>query len=438
MRNNKREGKKSRRIGLYIFLSILLVILILVGTYAIIWHSRSTYVYDNNYVWASTDQFDLDLYPSLVIDEDAQSLKVLQIADPQLKFTNINSRDIRTMELLGLALDKEQPDIAVCTGDLTLSIFTHHAYKKFADFMEKRQQYWTVTFGNHDSEFDSNKDTLTKLLADYEYCLYTPGPNNIKGVSNFLINVYKGEANKAAGNVAYSLVMIDSNMYPVEDNALTTWVYDWIGEDQVAWYEWAIKGLQAKKADIQTSMYFHIPTVEMAQMYYSHQLSMGNSIPSQIDTATLLPTRDVYGTVGESNKDDEELVDPGYNVGIFYQGSNTGIYDKAVELGSTKIIMSGHDHVNTLRGYYGTEGSEIYLGYGVCCGYHTYPYFETDNFLLRLFNLSDKPLYNMSVVKDHDGNSLQKGFTTITIDMTDAQYGQFAMTNTYHSAYKAG
>lgn len=433
----KRFDRKPLVIVGSIYMVIVMTLLLLLGMYIAYYqlHSYSPESY-GSYVWTQETEFDLDMFPSLVIDKDADELKIMQIADPQLKFGNITSMDIRTMNLLDRALKREQPDIAVCTGDLTLSIFTYHAYKQFANFMEERKQYWTVVYGNHDSQFDSSKYTIYQLLKNYEYCLFDPGPSNIKGESNFLINVFKGEDAKAQGDVAYSLVMLDSNMYPEGENlALTDWIYDWIGEDQIQWYKWAIEGLQSIKPDIQTSAFFHIALQEFADMYYADRLAKGLDIPSQIDQSKLLPVSNFQGTVCESDKIETETVDDGYTVGIYYQGKNTGFYDMAVSLGSTKSIFIGHDHINTIRGYYGTAGKEIYLSYGLSCGYHTYPYFEKSNFLLDILGLGNKPLFNMQLWVDENGKPYEKGVNNIIINLTNNSYGTLNTYFGYDSQY---
>ena len=95
----------------------------------------------------------------------------MQLADPQMKFGWM-TQDVKTMDLIDKAIDDQKPDIVVCTGDLSCGITTYATYKYFADFMEKKQQYWTITYGNHDSQFDCSKYTLWKLLSGYKYCLF--------------------------------------------------------------------------------------------------------------------------------------------------------------------------------------------------------------------------------------------------------------------------
>ncbi len=400
------------------------------GLYVSAWnkHTYSPESY-GSYEWNEQTRFDLSLFPSLVIDGNADELKIMQIADPQLKFGDF-TQDVKTMELLAAALDAEKPDIAVCTGDLTLSVFTYHAYKVFADFMESRRQYWTVVYGNHDSQFDCSKYTLYTLLSEYEYCLFDVGPSNIKGESNFLINVFRGS--KSAENLAYSLVMLDSNMYPEGDDvALTDWVYDWLGEDQIAWYEWAVNGLRSVNSAIETTMFFHIPIKEYADMYYADILAKGGTLPEGVDASALKSASGVTGIVAESDKNPTELMDEGYNVGIFYQGKNTGMFDKIKQLNCTKAVFAGHDHVNTMKGYY--DG--IYLGYGLCCGYHTYPYFQKDNILLKIAGLSDRILFNGENWKDENGNAMEKGVTIINIKVAGNNYGQIDAKDVFASKY---
>ncbi|MCM1289228.1 MAG: metallophosphoesterase [Corallococcus sp.] len=432
--------KKKRHIALWIFWAVLAIMLFIFIVCAIRWavHRTSPEEGYGEYEFAGgTIEFDLDLFPSLVIDENATSLKILQLTDPQIKFGAFPSRDRKTFDLLEKAIKTEKPDLCVVTGDLTLSVFTYDAYKYFADFMQRIGVKWTLVYGNHDAQFDCSKYTLYNLLKGYDNCLFQAGPSDIYGECNFLINVFKGQ--KKADNLAYSLVMLDSGMYPEEGNtSLTDWVYDWIHQSQMDWYEWAIKGLQSINPEVQSSMFFHIPLKEFADMYYLNEIDRGNEVPAAvadsfvnrgIDTTYI---SDVKGVVRESDKDASECVygDDGYTVGIYYQGNAEGVTDHpdvfkyVKDFGSTKGIFCGHDHVNNLKGYF--DG--IYLGYGLCCGYHTYPFFDNANFITNMFGLSDKVLYNGALWLDENGNRMEKGVTVIEVDLT-ANYGALTVTD---------
>ena len=424
--------KRIVRKFLYVLLALLFVFALVCGIRWAI-HKKSSDTYGSYQFNNGKTNFNLDLFPSLVVDKDADELKIMQIADPQIKFGGF-TKDTKTMDLLDRAIKTEKPDICVVTGDLTLSIFTYDAFKYFANFMEERQQYWTFTYGNHDSQFDCSKYTIYKLLSKYEYCLFDCGPNDVYGESNFLVNIFKGD--KTEENLIYSLVMLDSGMYPEAENVpLSDWVYDWIKQSQMDWYTWAVQGLRTIKQDIQTSMFFHIPIKEFANMYYLNELANGREV-SDIVKKQLpdVQISDVKGVVRESDKKDSEYVygDEGYTVGIFYQGNGRGVTDHPdvfsyiKNLGCTKALFVGHDHVNNLKGYY--DG--IYLGYGLCCGYHTYPFFSNP----KIF--TSKVLYNAKLWTDENGNQMEKGVTVIQVNLDDANYGALTVNDYFNSFYK--
>ena len=400
----------KRRIRRTVFLSLLALLLLLVAVYFVrfMMHKKSPDAF-GSYTLEGQD-FDLSLFPSLTVSADCERLRVMQIADPQIKLGYM-TRDTKTMDLIDRAISTENPDICVVTGDLTMSIFTYDAYKYFADFMEEREQYWTITWGNHDLEFDSSAYTLWNLLKGYQYCLFDVGPTDVKGDSNFLIPIYR----EGESIPAYALILLDSGMYP-EDRDDLSMVYDSFDESQLGFYRWAIEGLQALNPEIESSLFFHIPVREFADMYYA---SLGEDSP--IDTSSFLPVSGIEGVVGEDDKAPKEYVDEGYTVGIYYQGENAGLYDLVTRLGSTKAIFVGHDHANTLRGYYG----DIYLAYGRCCGYHTYPMFDKANFLTDLLGVSDKVYFNGEMWVDENGIRYEKGVTVIDISLGAEDYGTF-------------
>lgn len=411
------------------FLAAILILVAVFGIRAAV-HKRQSDEPWGSYEFSTDLQFDLDLFPSLVV-KDADELKIMQIADPQIKFGSF-TRDTKTMDLLDRAIKAEQPDICVVTGDLTLSVFSYDAFKYFCDFMEERQQYWTFVFGNHDSQFDCSKQTICNLLDKYEYCLFDVGPSNIHGKSNFLVNIFNGS--KSAENLVYSLVCLDSGMYPEGENVpLSEWVYDWIRQDQTDWYSWAVKGLKECNPNVESSMFFHIPIKQFADMYYLNELAKGNEV-SDVVKAQLpnVEIRDVKGVVRESDKKESEYVygNEGYTVGIFYQGNAEGVTDHPdvftyiKNSNCTKALFCGHDHVNNLKGYF--DG--IYLGYGLCSGYHTYPFFS--NPLI----LKDKVLYNAKLWTDENGNQMEKGVTVIQVSL-GSDYGALTVNDRPSSYY---
>ncbi len=426
--------KRKKRIGLKIFLSILALLMVFVLatlTVAII-HRQSVVNYGSVSNWTSNDTFDINDYKYITIDENATDVKIMQLADPQIKFGNFTS-DTKTMDLIDKAIKYDKPDIIVCTGDLTCSINTYNAYKYFADFMEEREQYWTVTYGNHDAEFDCSKYTIWKLLSNYKYCLFDCGPNNIYGESNHIVNVKRGN------EFVYSLIMLDSNMYP-ESNTKggISWVYDWIHQDQVEWYSWVVDGLKKVNSSIRSSAFWHIPTIEFAKMYYASNTE--RAILDGVDVSSFAPISSVTGKVQEADKNDDELMDSTYKVGIFYGGENSqegrtngqgsDIFEAIKSGNVTEGVFCGHDHVNTLRGYY--DG--VYLCYGRCSGYHTYPFFDSPNFLTKLMGKTNSISWNGKLWIDENGEQMHKGVTVIDVQL-DKPFGNINVVDHDHAYY---
>ncbi|HPG91945.1 MAG TPA: metallophosphoesterase [Clostridia bacterium] len=418
------QNKKSKKGCLISFLAVLGVVVIFgvscVLAYSV--HSQTQEEYGAYGQWSESDVFDIEDYPYITIEGD--TVKIMQLADPQIKFGSF-TQDTKTMTLIENALNIEQPDIVVCTGDLTLSIDTYNAYKYFADFMEQRGQYWTLAYGNHDAEFDCSKYTLWKLLSGYEYCLFDCGPTNISGESNFVINVKRGD------EYVYSLIMLDSNMYEtVEVNGETKEDYSWIKPDQVAWYNWVVDGLKSVNPLIRSSAFWHIPTIEFAKLYYA--IDTDRAVLDGIDMSQIGVVSDVSGYIFENDKSGNDVLDDGYTLGVYYgaenigenkpSGSESDIFAAIKDGGITEAIFCGHDHVNTLRGFY--DG--IYLCYGRASGYHTYPFFQTENWFTKLIGQNDDIMWNESLRVDEYGKIMTRGVSIIEVDFDE---GGFTITD---------
>lgn len=412
--STKRRSWKGWVIALSVILLIVLSVMIWVaiGTY-----SPNENYYGNGTTWSDTDNFDEHYQTMLTLPiafDGSRPLRVMQIADPQLKFGSW-THDKRTMDLLDKAIDQLKPDVAVCTGDLTFSIFARGAVKHFADFMEKKQVYWAFTYGNHDSETTFSKYRHAELLKKYKYCLFDGGPSNITGESNYFVNI-----KDADGNLVYSLCMMDSNMYQEGQTDVFNREYGEIEQSQVDWYKWNIQGLLTKNPKVQSSLFMHIP--------FKTHLEVLND-PNKA------------GSLQEVDREWKGEMLPG----IAFQGGTCGqaMSDTIVALGSTKAVFVGHDHINTIRGL---TSQGIFMAYGRCCGYHTYPFFNTEgehplleNIIGALWGYEGPAMY-LDQWDDENGNDLGKGVSMIEInvDTSSASYGQIYMYDVNHQGLTDG
>lgn len=271
-------------------------------------------------------------------------LRILQITDIHIGggLLSIKNDRLAIQTILEL-VEYTKPDLIIATGDLVYpvpfqsgTINNMVEARIFGGLMEKMGIPWVVTFGNHDTESYSmyNRADLTDYYSSLKNCLLVRGPTDIFGYGNQIITIHNAD-----GELNTALVLLDSNAYRKEKIGINK--YDYIHDDQVDWYVRSINELSEGKDEvIQSLMFFHIPLIEYNEAW---QLK-------------------------ESESDEIE-----YHFGINREKVSSSdlrskIFEAAYELGSTKAMFCGHDHVNyssiTYKGIRLTYGKSIdYLAY---------------------------------------------------------------------------
>ncbi|MBR5442542.1 MAG: hypothetical protein IKV44_06275, partial [Clostridia bacterium] len=222
------------------------------------------------------------------------------------------------------------------------------------------------TFGNHDAEAYSyyDREAVAEIYSsdEFEHCLFQAGPKDVDGYGNHII-----EVKNSKGIITQAMVMIDSQAY-VKDNIIESikGTYDNIHPNQVEWYEaeinrmndenaQAIKNLQGDEngglfkdyGTVKTLAFFHIPLVEMN------------------DAWTEFVDNGYKDT--ESFKYTEGIIAEGGRV-VYCGYGEDDLFEKMLELGSTKAMFNGHDHINnTTFDYKG-----IIFSYGYSIDYFAY------------------------------------------------------------------
>ena len=269
--------------------------------------------------------------------------------------------DEKALNAVATMVTKEKPDLVIATGDISFPVpytagtFNNYSgAKAFANLMESLGVYWDVTFGNHDAEAYSyfDRKAVAKFYEDeeYKYCLFQSGPENVDGYGNHVIEVKNSE-----GIITQAMVLIDSQAY-VKDNIIESikGTYDNIHPNQVEWYESEIKRMNAENEKInkdttpvKSLAFFHIPLVEMDDAWNEFKNNGYN------DTDNF---KYVEGLIGELGRQ----VCCGYG--------EDDLFEKMLELGSTKAMFNGHDHVNNTT----FEYKDIIFSYGYSIDYFAY------------------------------------------------------------------
>ncbi|MCC8016777.1 MAG: metallophosphoesterase [Clostridiales bacterium] len=246
-----------------------------------------------------------------------EDFKILMFTDTQLwALLSDNKACYNEMDSL---VEKTQPDLIVLTGDNVSAIASRFSLNNLINKIDSYKIPWAPVFGNHDNEIPSNSlNWQGDCYMKSNYCLFEKGPSNLYGCGNYLINITENS------NPVYSLVFMDNGRYIEYDDGSTEEVY--LGYDQIAWYEWNIKGIEAESGRTVPSMTFsHFALPEFKQAIEEHA---------------------VYNNSDESYTVPEEY---GFGKCAYLpccSPVNSGFFDKCMELGSTKYIFCGHDHEN--------------------------------------------------------------------------------------------
>lgn len=282
-------------------------------------------------------------------------MKIVQLTDIHIGGGCASSKkDLKAMACVASMLQEEKPDFVIVTGDIAypipapfsaMTFNNKYAAKEFAELMEKLGVYWTLTFGNHDTEAFAfyNRSQIGDFYENsgYKYCLFKSGPNEVDGSGNHVVNIKNSK-----GDITQSLIMIDSNSYV---SASKVFSYDNIHENQISWYKNTVLDLKKINGgkNVSSLCFYHIPNMEFKTAWDEY---VANGMK---DTENV---KYVYGVLGEKG-------------GAICCGKEKDeFFSTALQLGSTKGIFVGHDHVNTFSLFY----KGIRLTYGLSVDYLAY------------------------------------------------------------------
>ncbi|MBQ5883079.1 MAG: metallophosphoesterase [Clostridia bacterium] len=353
----KENNKKSSKSPLIIISAVLAVAVIITGlnvlTVQKLLEKGNTY---------SKVQYENQLVPEK--DENGNwyfttdgDFKVMHITDVHIGGGFLSKGyDEKALNAIAIMVTKEKPDLLIVTGDVafpvpyTAGTFNNYSgAKAFANLMETLGVYWDVTFGNHDSEaytyFDREDMSAFYGSDEFEYCLFEAGPKDVDGYGNHTIEVKNSD-----GIITQAMILIDSQAY-IEDSIIESikGTYDNIHSNQVEWYEDEVNRMNAenkrideKAGTVVTHAFFHIPLVEMDDAWNEFKEN------GYKDTENF---EYVEGLIGET----------GRQVCCAY--GEDELFEKMLELGSTKAIHNGHDHVNNTTFKY--KGITFSYGYSI-------------------------------------------------------------------------
>lgn len=277
-------------------------------------------------------------------EADDTAYKILQITDVHI--LNDEKKDAKAFKTITEMVETTNPDMIILTGDLTSEKENFTAFKTGCAFLESFNIPWAFVFGNHegldikyeenevlDPEKIADRQTLSDYLESLPNCIYEAGDENADGMGNYYYNVKNDN-----GKIISSLIMMDSHSYDEENSG-----YDHFHDNQIEWYENTIKSI-AKEVNgdeskvVPSLAFFHVPMQEYMTAYdeakATDNLLWGFRFPKEDGTPAV---------------DDQ-------------------MFEKMVELGSTKGCFAGHDHMNN----FSVMKDGIRLTYGLSCDHNIY------------------------------------------------------------------
>lgn len=329
----KKKGLKT--------VAIVLVCLICVA--AVIAGSVCAWVYvprqgkASHEIWLSSDEFDGNRYQT-VEKRPGEEFKILQLADIQI---GSMSQMAQTRARIQEAVDATEPDLILLTGDNVEGQIGGAILKALGQFMDSFGIPWAPIYGNHDGEGSYDLNWQGDVYESFAHCLFEKGPVTLYGVGNYAFNLTEN------GKIVYSFILFDSGAWRIYTDG--SGAYDFIKENQIAWYDWYVRGVSeavygefdpAAGKVVPSVCALHIPLPEYEYAMRDYVDDQGVGAPPQVD-----------GNTGENR---EKVCCPPINSGLF---------ERARELGSTQAFIAGHDHLNNSVIRY--EGIELAYGYKV-------------------------------------------------------------------------
>lgn len=286
-----------------------------------------------------------------------KDFRVLQLGDIHLGTKDDMEKHL---DFLKLTIKDSKANLIVLSGD----IFTYadkRVVKRLFAFIDGFGIPWTMTFGNHDEQCMFSIDWLSSYLSNYgSHCVFVDHQDdNVFGNANFVINLMKGD------EVFHQIFLLDSNRYNFGEYK----GYDYIKQSQIDWYEKMVNYTTSLNGSTVNSIaFFHIPVPEFKDAFEAaggenaSMAVMDNGGLRDDNSATGVEIETDYTKYTKGFGNGDAVYEYGYNEeGFSAPEYNSGLFDKMLELGSTKAIMCSHDHINNSRVLY----KGVYFCYGV-------------------------------------------------------------------------
>ena len=215
--------------------------------------------------------------------------------------------------------------LATCANPYAQAVF------KIVDLLISRSIPYAAIFGNHDDEGPRkthlSRSAQMSLLSTMPFSLSQPGPEEVEGIGNYVVEVL---APNPSQHSAVTIYFLDSHSYSPDEATFRG--YDWIKPTQIDWFRQTAQSLKAKNDKYS---HFHL------DMAFIH-------IP--------LPEYGLQDNIRAGGDRKEPETSPGFNSGFYNALKEEGVV----------AVGCGHDHVNDYCALRPGSSTEKNLGPWMC------------------------------------------------------------------------
>lgn len=260
--------------------------------------------------------------------EPGRDFIILNLTDPQLnneEWENGRKESAILIRTITELMEGVKPNLVTVSGDLAWAL-CDKSYDAFADLMDSFEVPWAPVWGNHDHQKGAGPvEEVVRRYKKHKYCRYEEG-DPAMGNGNYIIRI------EEEGRPVEGVFMIDSHDHCMDEEG--NHVYARLLPSQIDWYRREVQELKNQGCE-DTVMIMHIPI-------YAYREASAAAYRSDLDLAHA--TYEMFqGDCWAEGYED--------SIGVQLEGIGSyphedGVLDAVRELGSTKYIIAGHDHIN--------------------------------------------------------------------------------------------
>lgn len=326
----------------------------------------------------SVSAFAIDVKEPLKFGEDGR-FSIMHVTDTHLDSDNVDA----SVWLIGQALDRENPDLAVITGDNVYNDddaeVTKSYITKLMKTFEERNIPVAVTFGNHDSERGAmSREELMAFYNTFSCSVSVDDGILLSGCGTYNLPVMSSDGTK----IKFNVWVFDSGDYDDEG------YYGYVKKDQIEWYKATSDALRllngGEKVYSLAFQHIIVPEVyDVLKKADGKPLFSFEHIINDGEYYMFDPANVNYGTLNETPC-------PGKQ--------NDGQFDAMVEKGDVLAVFTGHDHTNA----FGVRNQGIDITNSLSTRYNGDAFSTQYGYRMIDINENDTSTYETKVVHWYD------------------------------------